>query len=39
MLTDSKLLLKAKKKPKENRRSVKLPSKHFVSVYGGFPSR
>ena len=39
MQTYSKPLLKAKQKPKANRRSVKLPSKRFVSVYGGFPSR
>ena len=39
MQTDSKPLLNAKQKPKANRRSVKLPSKRFVSVYGGFPSR
>ena len=39
MQTYSKPLLKAKQKSKANRRSVKLPSKRFVSVYGGFPSR
>ena len=39
MQTDSRPLLKAKHKPKTTCRSVKLPSKRFVSVHGGFPSR
>ena len=37
--TDSKPFLRAKQKPKTNRRWVKLASKRSVSVYCGFPCR
>ena len=37
--TDSKPFLRAKQKPKINRRWVKLASKRSVSGYRGFPSR